>query len=569
MKRIPSDEAVLRKIDKLDQVSADEMESEVLEFKGWDGGKKSLSEAVELAVCFANAEGGLAVFGIRDRVKGRYNAVTGCERYDLDVWRRGIYERTRPHLTVDISELEVPEGKLILVRVPKGPAPPYGTAAGLYQVRVGKNCMPYSPEDFQKRQVSTGALDWSSQAAEGVGQGDLSTTEIARLRSLMQAHRPGSSLLDLSDTDLLKALGVLRENRIIYAGFLILGKPDRLKEILPGNETVYLHHSSPTDLDFRLDLKSPLLQILERVTEAINARNPFRTLKTGLFHTDIPSYPEEAFREAILNALIHRNYLEPGSIYIRHMERQMTISSPGGFIGGITPENVLNAEPKARNRLLAEIFQKIGLVERAGIGRRRIFIPTLAYGKRPPLYEADEHTVRLTLYNGSFDETLASFIGRRQREGDLFELDELLLLSYLREHPEIDTGTAAKLCQLPESRMKDRLDQVCMRASPWLERRGKTKGATYHLSRSVAAKFMGKGVYSRSRAIDRVQWPALIRQYVEEHGSINNSECRELLLLGSSRSAKSTVSRLLAGLDLLEQYGASLKTTRYRLRKEA
>jgi ATP-dependent DNA helicase RecG len=103
----------------------------VLDFKHWEGAKNSLSEAVELAVCFTNADGGLAVFGVKDRVKGRASAITGCKRYDLDVWRRGIYEGTRPHLTVDVSELDVPEGKLILVRVPKGPAPPYGTAAGL------------------------------------------------------------------------------------------------------------------------------------------------------------------------------------------------------------------------------------------------------------------------------------------------------------------------------------------------------------------------------------------------------------------------------------------------------
>ena len=73
----------------------------------------------------------------------------------------------------------------------------------------------------------------------------------------------------------------------------------------------------------------------------------------------------------------------------------MVISSPGGFIGGITPDNILHHEPKARNRLLAEMFQKIGLVERAGMGRRRIFIPTLAYGKRLPRYEADANTVVL------------------------------------------------------------------------------------------------------------------------------------------------------------------------------
>jgi ATP-dependent DNA helicase RecG len=111
---------------------------------------------------------------------------------------------------VDISELDVPEGKLILVRVPKGPAPPYGTAAGLYQVRVGKNCMPYSPEDFQQRQVSTEALDWSTQPADEAREGDLDPTEIARLHNVLQAHRPGSPLLELDDRELLISLGVLK-----------------------------------------------------------------------------------------------------------------------------------------------------------------------------------------------------------------------------------------------------------------------------------------------------------------------------------------------------------------------
>lgn len=569
MKRIPSDETILQLLDRLDEVPADALESEVLDFKRWEGAKRSLSEAVELSVCFANAEGGLAVFGVKDRIKGRTNAVTGCERYDLDVWRRGIYEGTRPHLTVDVSELDVPEGKLILVRVPKGPAPPYGTAAGLYQVRVGKNCMPYSPEDFQRREVSIGALDWSAQPADEVREGDLDPTEIARLRNVLQAHRPGSPLLELDDRDLLISLGVLRGKQVTRAGFLLVGRAVRLSVLLPGHEVIYLHYSSPTDLDFRLDLKAPLLQSLERLTEAINARNPFRTLKSGLFHTDIPAFPDVTFREAILNALIHRNYLESGSVYVRHAEREMVISSPGGFIGGITPANILHAEPRARNRLLAEMFQKIGLVERAGIGRRRIFIPTLAYGKRPPFYEADDHMVRLTLFDGSFDEILAAFIAERQRAGESFDLDALLLLSYLREHMEIDTATAARLCQLPEARMRDRLEQLCLQPNAWLERRGRRRGVTYHLSRSAAAAFVGKGVYSRSRAIDRVQWPALIRRYIEEHGSISNSECRELLLLGNSRSAVSTVSQLLARLDFLEPYGPSKQHTRYRLRKGA
>lgn len=207
-----------------------------------------------------------------------------------------------------------------------------------------------------------------------------------------------------------------------------------------------------------------------------------------------------------------------------------------------------------------------GLVERAGIGRHRIFTSTLAFGKRAPLYEADEHMVRLTIFNGSYDEALAAFVAKRQRGGETFNLDDLLLLSHLREHNEIDTVAAARLCQLSETRIRDHLDRLCLRSDPWLERRGKQRGVTYHLSRSAAAEFVGKAVYSRSRAIDRVQRPALIRQYVEDHGSISNSECRELLMLGNSRSARTTVSGLLAGLDFLERYGKTRKTTRYRLR---
>ena len=63
------------------------------------------------------------------------------------------------------------------------------------------------------------------------------------------------------------------------------------------------------------------------------------------------------------------------------MADHLAITSPGGFIAGITPGNILRHEPVSRNRTLAEAFEKLRLVERAGIGRRRIFETMLAYGK--------------------------------------------------------------------------------------------------------------------------------------------------------------------------------------------
>lgn len=569
MSYLPSREDLLNILARIEREPADMLESETLEFKSWQGAKASMSEAVEAAVCFANARGGVVVFGVRDKVRGREQAITGCSGYDVDIWQRSIYDSTRPNLTVEIEELVVSEGTLVVMRVPRGPAPPYGTVAGLYRIRIGKNCMPYSPDAFQRRQVAMGAIDWSAETIQDTGIEAIDDVEIARLRNVLESLKPQSSLASLNDADLLAAIGVVRNGRLTRAGLLLLGRRPVLTRVLPQHEVIYLYEPAATDIGFREDMKAPLLAIIQRVQELIQhpERNPVRTLRLGLFHVQIPAYSEESFREAILNALIHRDFLEPGSIYIHQRQREMVVSSPGGFIGGITPENILHHEPKARNRLLAEIFQTIGLVERAGIGRRRIFIPPLAYGKRPPHYDADEHTVTLTLYDGSYDEALAGYIAERQQAGHHFNLDELLLLSFLREHSEVDVAQASKLLQRSETASRDVLERLTLQSDSWLERRGKKKGVTYHLTRSAAVQFQSKALYTRTRGIDAIRWPEMIRAYVVQHGSINNAECRDLLDLGNSDSARTQATRILQATAFLESYGDSRRLVRYRLRK--
>lgn len=92
-------------------------------------------------------------------------------------------------------------------------------------------------------------------------------------------------------------------------------------------------------------------------------------------------------------------------------------------------------------------------------------------------------------------------------------------------------------------------------------------GHSSHLARGAAVELLDKAVYTRARGIDAVRWPELIRAYIEQHGSISNAECRELLGLGSSRSAQTRATRILRSLSFLEPYGTSRKTTRYRLRQ--
>jgi ATP-dependent DNA helicase RecG len=221
------------------------------------------------------------------------------------------------------------------------------------------------------------------------------------------------------------------------------------------------------------------------------------------------------------------------------------ITNPGGFLGGITTRNILRHEPVARNRSLAEAFEKLGLVERAGMGRRRIFLPILEYGKRIPEYETDGTRVTLRVYDGAFDERMAILVAKWRGDGHDIDLDSLLVLTHLREHAFIDTISASELLQLSRDDARGVLDRMAQPRVGILERRGKTKAATYHLSKSVAKDLLGKAAYTKTKGLDPIRFQEMVRQFVLDHGEITPQECRELLGLGESQTARVEVSRYL------------------------
>lgn len=147
------------------------------------------------------------------------------------------------------------------------------------------------------------------------------------------------------------------------------------------------------------------------------AVNPEREIELGLFKMRIPQYPIEGVREAVLNALTHRDYLNPGEILVRHSKQELVITSPGGFVAGITPENILRHEAVPRNRTLANALVKLRLVESSGVGRRRIFRSALVYGKRRPQYQTDGHAVTLRLFNRQTHDAVAQVVARLDAAG--------------------------------------------------------------------------------------------------------------------------------------------------------
>lgn len=570
---IPTNEEILKILDEFKFKCADDIETKFLEFKPWNGPKASMKEAIEYAVCFANAEGGVIVFGVADGKCGRDKVIHGAENYNLDVWRRGVFEATHPHLNVEVSEIDVSEGtgKLLIVRIPKGDSPPYGTSQGIFKQRVGKNCMPLDQALYARTRIATGAVDWSGEPAMGVKMIDLDPIEIARARNILRRFNSESELLKLADEPFLAALGALKGRCVTHAGLLLFGKDGTIREYCPQHQVHYVFQTSDVSVSRNDSYRCSLLNVIERVEQIFSSPvNPEQELSVGLFKLRIPAYPLEVVREASLNAMTHRDYSDPGEILIRHTRKELVITSPGGFIAGITPDNILRHEPISRNRTLAEAFEKLRLVERAGIGRRRIFLPLLSYGKQPPEYETDGTQVTLRIFNGSYDARMAQLVAKWKRDGIEIDLDGLLVLFYLKEHSFIDSSRASQILQLPHDEVKRVLEILTRSPTALLERRGRTKSVTYHLAKPIASDLLGRVFYSRSKDIDRLRYTEMITVYLKDHDSITPKQCRELLVLGESNTARVEISQLLkkwSGPDgFLDREGKPPKVV-YFLRK--
>lgn len=511
-------------LQELQSRPARELESRVLKFVPCVPNSDDLYRvAAERAIELANVEGGTILVGIAPDAIGP-DAVVGCAGTDIEALRWAVYNLTSPGIMVRAWEETFGERTLLVVSVPKG-FPPHVLkgARELESKGVGSDGAR-NEEDYSAR-------------LSGVGAAAIDPLEVERLRNTLQARDKSSDLLRLDNNGLLKALGILNadETQLTNAGLLLVGREDALKEHLPSHEAIYLHMTRETEYDRRVDYRKPLLAILDDLAQQIEPHNRLFTLKVGLFHFEIPDYPAEVYREALLNAFMHRDYARQSPVYVRLYPDRMEISNPGGLAGGITPDNIMSHEPVTRNRRLAEILQKLRLVERSGMGVRRMFTILLASGKEPPLYVATPEDVRIVLRSGKTDEHFARFIAKRQQHGEEFSLGELVVLSYLKRNQEIDLNEATRILQRDSREAHELLGAMVEHRV--LEPFGQKKGRVYRLSKAIYVELRQSVEYYLHRDTESAYAEAAITGYIKQNGFITNQMVRTLLRVNRSQSA--------------------------------
>lgn len=544
-------EDLLVQIDRLRTETADDIESETLEIKGQPRGRDELKRwLVDMAVCFANQRGGCLLVGIADRTKGRDNAIVGIGDASYRGLERDVYSSTDPHILIEIEELTVPEGKLLAAHIPKG-IPPHTTSAGFASIRIGDSCQPLTGTNLARMIASSGEVDLSAAPVEGAKLRDLDGGAIDQARELLRLQPGLASLASEDAATLLDALSLKNGSELSQAALLLFGTQSAIARYMPQHEITILRYVSSTRYDQRADLRGPLLLEFDRIEDSLAAATSLRTIHPrGFAQLEIPTLSWEVAREAILNAVAHRDYFRRQGIIVAIHRDHVEITSPGGFLGGISPANVLRHPPVHRNELLARALQRLGLVNRVGLGVDRIFEGLLRSGARSPTYTADEISVSLTLPLGGSDE-FAAWVVEHEKGADPLTLDDLIVLRRVVDAGAIDRLSAAEQLQLNETDAANHLAD--MRSRKLLVARGRGRATTYGLPRPLSERLRGKGVTDADRPLEAEGVRLRILELLKERDKLTNAEIRDFS--GYSRQHVLSIEKSLEQEGLIELKG--------------
>lgn len=506
-------------------------ENERIEFKE---AKKDFSfdKLARYCAALSNEGGGKLFLGVTDK---KPRIIVGTQAFhDLNRCKLSLTQKLR--LRIEICEMEYPQGRVLIFQVPPRPIGDAIEYEGTYWMRAGESLVPMT-KDMLKRIFAEVNPDFSGQICKEATIDDLDPEAIEKFRALWMRKSGNTSLSHLSVSQLLLDAELIYKEGVTYAALILLSKNHALRSLLPQGEVIfeYRFNEEPGPAHQRIEFTEAFLLYFDDLWQTINLRNDKQHFQDGFVILDISTFNERVVREAVLNAVTHRDYRSAGSVFVRQFPRKIEIQSPGGFPEGITAENMLWKQ-YPRNRRIAEVFLKCGLVERSGQGANLIFKEMICQGKPlPDFSHTDATQVFLTLpgdiQNPSFLRFLEKIGQERLRS---FSIEDFLILDLIQREETIPPKWQQNVKYLIEAGI--------------LEKYGRGRGIRYLFSRRYYS-FIGKsGSYTRKLGLDRETNKELLLKHIVAHVQ-TGSRLQELMQVLPMLS-KSQVQKLVKELKL-------------------
>ncbi|MCY4101873.1 MAG: putative DNA binding domain-containing protein [bacterium] len=489
--------------------------------------------------CMANTPGGGAIIlGIAD------DGTRIGTRLDTEWLRHRIWQLTQQKLTVSVRSGELDGCRLLVLTTAEAMEPIRYN--GRLRWRVGDSCVDIDPTTWHTGRLHRTGVDWSAQPS-GHTIEDVSpvATRIAR-RYLSEADDGTNRELAVApEADLPRRLNLTDgDGRLTNAGSLLLVETpwvgiDYIRRTVPGGDSTNRTRSA-----------APLLEQVAEVERAGAAANRLVHISAGFAHRQLRAIPPRALREAVVNGIVHRDWHSPHPTTVEHIGDTLSVTSPGGFVGGVNPDNIITHPAVPRYRSLAETMAALNLAEREGIGVDRMVIDMISQGRPPPdITEIDGPYVRVVLAGGDPDEEVTDLIADIEPAVLRADVDALLVLEHLSRHGWIDAPTAAPVLHrsLPETETAfERIVRARVRGNSLLTR---VEGGPNELP--VAYRLAD---LPRARLTHRLERPSTVEghrsrilSFAEARGRISSTEAADLLGLSVPYAGK-----LLAALSDVE-----------------
>lgn len=516
-------------------------ETLTVEFKSDRGKGYSDEGLVDEIVGMTNTEGGTLYLGIED--DGRVSGIVKHHQDPIGLAAL-IANRTRPSLSVRTEILYSDDLPVMAISIPKSYSVIATVSGKILKRRLkvdgSPEVIPMYPYEIYTRLSDLRKLDFSTQPIQDGTAEDLDPNQLFRLRETIQNQNGDQQLLALSDEELEQALRLtVRVGEAVYptlTGLLLVGKESSLKRLIPTAGAVF-QVMQGTRVVMNESFTKPIVELVELFSSYMKAWNPEKEFDYGLFRIPIPEFSRPAFREGLINAFAHRDYSMMGSVRIQVSDEGLTISNPGGFIEGITLENLLTAEPCGRNPLLSDALKRIGLAERTGRGIDRIFEGSITFGRPWPDYsESTSKQVTLFIPRAKADTEFIQMIMDEQKSmGHPLAIHTLLILSVLYSERKVSMHDLVERTHASLTRLKPLIETLIERGV--VEEIGRASQRMLMLGQKVYRKTGKTKEYTRQRGIDQVRFPEMILKLAEsQNGAITKTDVVELLRVSKPKA---------------------------------
>ena len=449
-------------------------ESPQVEFKRSTGQRSAAARSV----CgMLNGTGGHVLFGVTDDGEIVGQEVSDSTRQDI---AREL-SQIEPQVVLD-PEIVPVEGDraVVVISVPGDRTGPY-TYDGRPYVRQGPTTRQMDQDTYERRLVENRdpRRRWEARPASDIGVGDLDASEITRTISAAidrgRMEEPGTR----NPEDLLRGLGLIREDQLLNAAVVLFGKdhlfmPDYPQCLL---RMARFRGTTKSEFEDNRQVRGNAFKLFEQAQRFLREHLPIASeVRPGAIEReDTPLYPMEALREALANALCHRDYgLQGGSIGVAIYDDRLEITNTGTLPPGITIEEL--TEPHAsqiRNDLIADTFYRRGIIEQWGRGTVKMVELTEEAGLVPPEFEerGGEIVVRFRPVH---------YVPPTRIEHDLSDLQREILKIVAKAEEASLSDILEALGDVPRRTVQDNLQTL--RSLDLVELEGRGRGARWRLT---------------------------------------------------------------------------------------